>query len=97
MIDAPDSSAAMQALMQTAYGKYFGKSGNKDYIEGNAQQIEYDYNKKLLAFTLDAPVAVVAYLQLKELEIKNVVSIIEGVRYGLSPAEISKVIVDTGD
>lgn len=97
MIDAPDSSAAMQALMQTAYGKYFGKSGNKDYIEGSAKQIGYDYNKKLLAFTLDAPVAVVAYLQLKELEIKNVVSIIEGVRYGLSPAEISKVIVDTGD
>jgi V/A-type H+-transporting ATPase subunit C len=96
MVDAPDATAAMQTLMQTAYGRYFGKNG-QDYIEGAAQQIEYGYNKKLLAFTLDAPVAVTAYLQLKKLEIKNVVSIIEGVRYGLPPAEISKIIVDTGD
>jgi V/A-type H+-transporting ATPase subunit C len=96
MIEAPDSEAAMGVLMQTAYGRYFSKS-KFDYIEGYAQQIKYSYNKKLLSFTLSSPVAVVAYLQLKRLEISNVISIIEGVRYGLPPSEISKVIISTGE
>ena len=92
MAEAPDIAGVEQALLRTAYGRALA-AGSFDYIEKFAKQVVYDYNRRLLAFTQSSPVAVVAYLNLKRIELQNLISIIEGVRYGQPPAEIEKVVV----
>jgi len=42
-------------------------------------------------------VAVVSFLQLEDIEIKNIIHIIEGIRYGLAPSEIEKLLVGVED
>lgn len=96
MADAPDYESTLQILGETNYGRYF-EQHNYEYIERIAQQINYEHNKKLLAFSAASSVSVVAYLQLKRLEIDNVISIIEGVRYGVSSSEITKVLTGAGE
>ena len=96
MIDAPDVETAMQILSGIYYGKYF-EQNSFDYIERYSQQIKYEYNKNLLAFSTSSSLSVVAYLQLKRLEINNIISILEGVRYGINPSEISKVLIGPVD
>ena len=96
MTEAPDVDTAMQVLADTGYAKFY-EHGKYDYIERLSQQIKYEHNKSLLAFSDSASVSVVAYLQLKKLEIDNIIGVIEGVRYGLNPAEISNVLVGSAD
>ena len=91
MADAPDIDAAVQVLTRSYYGKFIG-NGSFDTIEKFSQQAIYLFNRRLLAFSRSAPAAVVAYLNLKSIEINNLIRIIEGVRYGLAPAEIEKTL-----
>lgn len=92
IMNAPDAEAAWRAACKTFYGASF-KKYNFEYVENYAQQIMFDYHKRLFMFTNSAPVAVVSFLQLKETEINNIIHIIEGIRYSLPPAQISKLLV----
>lgn len=92
MMEAPDADAAWQLVGDTYYGKTF-KKYNFEFVEKYAQQIMYEYHKHLFSFTDSAPVAVTSYLMLKKTEISNMIHIIEGIRYGLAPAEIGKLLV----
>lgn len=92
MAEAPDGDGVEQVLLHSKYGRTLA-AGDYDYIEKFAEHVIYDYNRRLLAFTQSSPVGVVAYLNLKRIELENLISIIEGVRYGQSPAEIEKVVV----
>lgn len=96
MAAAADSEGVDHVLLHTKYGREL-VGGSFDYIEKFAKQAVYRYNRRLLAFSNASPVAVVAYLNLKRIELENLISIIEGVRYGQPPAEIEKVVVGTAD
>lgn len=92
IMDAPDSQAAWKAACETRYGTAFLRY-NFEFVENYAQQIMYQYHKRLFSSSTSAPVVVTAFLQLKEIEIQNIIHIIEGIRYELAPAEISKLLV----
>jgi V/A-type H+/Na+-transporting ATPase subunit C len=92
IMDAPDAEAAWQAACNTRYGTAF-KSYQFEFVENYGQQIMYRYHKQLFTFSTSAPVAVVSFFQLKDIEIQNIVHVIEGIRYTLAPAEISKLLV----
>lgn len=92
MMEAPDAEAAWQLVGETYYGKTFRKY-DFEFVEKYSQQVMYEYHKHLFVFTDSAPVAVTSYLMLKETEINNLIHIIEGIRYGLAPAEIGKLLV----
>jgi len=92
IMEAPDAEAAWQAACKTFYGAAF-KKYNYEFVENYAQQIMFQYHKKLFVFTRSAPVAIVSFLQFKEIEINNIIHIIEGIRYRLAPSEISKLLV----
>lgn len=92
MMEAQDAQSAQQVLDSTYYGKAF-KEYNFDFIDKYAQQVSYQYHKHLFTFATAAPVVVTCYLNLKEIEINNIIHIIEGIRYGLAPAEIGKLLV----
>jgi V/A-type H+/Na+-transporting ATPase subunit C len=92
IMDAADAAGAWQAACETYYGRSFKKQ-DYEFIENYAQRIMFQYHKQLFAFTTSAPVAVASFLQLKDIEIQNIIHIIEGIRYELAPAEISKLLV----
>ncbi|MFO7161497.1 MAG: V-type ATPase subunit [[Clostridium] cellulosi] len=96
IMEANDANAAWLAACQTYYGTAF-KKYDFEYIEKYSHQIMYHYHKQLLTFTDSAPVAVVSFLQLEDIEIKNIIHIIEGIRYGLAPSEIEKLLVGVED
>jgi Archaeal/vacuolar-type H+-ATPase subunit C len=92
IMDAQDADAAWQAACSTRYGAAF-KNYQFEFVENYAQQIMYRFHKQLLTFSTSAPVAVVSFFQLKDIEIQNIIHIIEGIRYALAPAQISKLLI----
>lgn len=92
IMDSPDSDAALKAVRETYYGRFFAKY-DFDLVDKYSSQIMWSYHKNLIAFSTSAPVAVVSYLNLKDIEIENIVNIIEGIRYGIAPATISKLLI----
>jgi V/A-type H+-transporting ATPase subunit C len=53
----------------------------------------FEHHKHLFVVSTSAPIAASSYLELKEIEIQNMIHIIEGIRYELAPAEIGKLLV----
>lgn len=92
IMQAPDADAAWLAACKTYYGASF-KKYDYQYVENYAQQIMYSYHKHLLRYSGSAPLTVISFIQLKDTEIKNIFHIIEGIRYGLKPNEIGKLLV----
>lgn len=92
IMEASDTDAVWQAACETYYGKAF-KKFNFEFVETYSQQIMYQYHKHFFVTSTSAPLAATSYLQLKEIEIQNIIHIIEGIRYELAPAEIGKLLV----
>ena len=81
-------------IANTCYGKYFPSLGS------NEPEIEKDFYRAMLrehrvAERRDARSLAVAmrFIFLKELEIQNVISLAEGLRYGLQPAGIMEYLI----
>lgn len=92
IMQTPDVESAWNAACKTYYGSYF-KKYDFEYIENYAQQIMYSYHKQMMTFSRQAPIVVLSYLRLKNIEIQNIFHIVEGIRYGLKPSEISKLLI----
>lgn len=92
IIGAPTAEAFLKALSTSRFAKYMG-SGDFTYIEYAQNQIKYRLNRRFLRFASDAPTAFTAYMVLSELEIQNLVTIIEAVRYHIPHGEIEKMLV----
>lgn len=92
MMEAPDAAAAWKIAEGTYYGRSFRKY-NFEFVDQYEQQILYSFHKHLFITSMSAPVVVTAYLKLKEYEIQNIIHVIEGIRYGLAPVEIGKLLV----
>lgn len=92
ILDAPDADSAFKAASDTFYGKYFTKF-NFEFVDQYARQVMYNFHRNMIAFSTSPAVAVVSYLGLKQIEIENIVNIVEGIRYHVAPANISKLLV----
>ena len=91
-IAAPDADAFLQLLADSPYRSYIG-SGDYVFIEYAGNCIRYHLNRRYLCFAQDAPVAFTAYMTLSELEIRNITTIVEGVRYAVPSEEIQKLLI----
>ncbi len=69
----------------TPYGELFDNYDNGIFPEENYNRIYRRLSENIFVSYTETIVAVCAYLNLKEEEIKNITTIIEGVRYGLNP------------
>ncbi len=79
-------------LMETKIGK---KIRNKNFeFEGEvASEGRFEICKHQLYFSSEPEVVLLSFYILSETELKNVINIIEGVRYSLSPSEISQMLL----
>lgn len=63
------------------------------YIEQVMDKVQYRLNKRILRFSTNPDIILVAYLTLMEIEIQNIIDIIEGVRYRVDQERISKMLI----
>lgn len=76
----------------TKYGKFLDEQ-YKDRIELCTHTAQFKINKKNLRFSTTPEVVMFSFMGLLENETKNLIHIIEGVRYELPPDEIKKFLI----
>lgn len=94
LLDAADEEEFTRRLKTTCYGKELGHVAY-EYIEQGVQKIQYRWHSRQLRFSTSPSVVMLCYFFLAENELDNIIHIIEGIRYGMSADEISRMLVGT--
>ncbi len=90
LVETKSFEEFLAEIEKTPYGRYFTSS---KIFEHNFYVVKNAIISKLRILHTESIANTLAYIYFKELEIRNIVSLIEGVRYGLSQDEIMKYIV----
>lgn len=95
LINAPDADTALKIFTKkTPYGKKIDpEAAANGYLTFAIHRILAIKSLRLLRFSVYPSSVVVGYLRLAELESQDLTTIIEGIRYAVSPDEIRKLIV----
>lgn len=78
-------------LKKTKYGRNI--PNNTDYVEVFLQTTFSNYLKHLVAKSTSPPVVIYAFMKLCDIEVKNIIHIIEGIRYNVAPETIKKNLI----
>ena len=76
--------------------RYYFKNNieiDSDFLEVAIRRFNYSYYSRQFAFATSGITALYSFMVLLEVERTNLLKIIEGIRYGLEPAEIEKLVV----
>ncbi|WP_040197985.1 V0D/AC39 family V-type ATPase subunit [Candidatus Soleaferrea massiliensis] len=92
LLNARSEQEVLELIGKTTYGKYLVQQDFKQ-IEAFMANAQYQMTKKLIHFSEYSPVVIAAFMWQLQIEVENIVSIIEGVRYNLSPSEIEAQLV----
>lgn len=77
---APDYRSAMELIGDSYYGEFFSRH-NFEYIDQYYRRKIYEFNRKQLAGGKGSPYISIAYLSLKEEEMRRLFSVIEKAHY----------------
>lgn len=91
LIHAEGYQAYVDILKKTPYGFLF-EGQNQIFYEHNYQEYIYKLHKMHFRRQPFSIACIISYLRLREIEITNIISIIEGIRYNLSEIEIRKFV-----
>ena len=90
---ATDKDEYVRRFAKTIYGRQISDSGHDlNDLEQNANLLRFKYAKMALKSSQTAPVSVYSFTYLMTVELQNLISIIEGVRYGVAPKQIQSLI-----
>lgn len=92
MVEAPGEAQLLALIAQTPYADAFRKSDGQFY-ERSYYHYVYRLHKQQYKKHPFSIAAAIAFFHFKEIEIRNITSIIEGIRYGLAPGEIAEYVV----
>lgn len=91
-IENPSNKQMMLDMKNTPMGrKWFSR--NLDIIDKVPRNMRYNWCKHNIRFSTSPAVVLMSYVFLEEIEILNLISIIEGVKYRLPPEEIKKTLI----
>ncbi len=90
LTETPDGASFIKELKTTGYREYLSDS---EFIEHFTERALYQMCRRLMRTTVYPSVALVCYMILLQTEVDNIIYIIEGVRYGMPPAEIEKLLI----
>ena len=91
MVDAADENALMQAVRSTRYGMLFIDTSENP--ESKIEKYTLKIHRKMLRKNPYSIEAILYYIKEKEIEIKNIIMITEGIRYGLTPEKIKSYLI----
>lgn len=92
LIAAPTAEDFLAEIAASPFAKFVG-SDDFTFIEYSTSCINYHMSRRYLRFATDAPTVFTAYMSLCRIELGNITTIIEGVRYGVPPSEIKKMLI----
>lgn len=91
---APNSEEFIKRFSKTYYGRQMVEDGyDINSLEQSAQRLRYKYAKLMLKRSASAPLSVYSFIFLLEIEVQNLISIIEGIRYGIEVNKIASLII----
>ncbi len=91
---ADNSEEFVKRFSKTNYGRQMIENGyDINNLEQSANQLRYKYAKLMLKRSQSAPLSVYSFIFLLEIEVKNIISIIEGIRYGVESSKIAPLII----
>jgi len=91
LIGAEGHEAYADVLRKTPYGFLFEEE-NPRFFEHNYNEYVYRLHRTLFRRQPFSIACIISYLRLKEIEMSNIISIIEGIRYSLSEGEIIRFV-----
>lgn len=95
LISAKNFDEFRQVLERTPYASLFDGEG-PGVFERRYNEFLYEFHRKRFVHQPFSIACVMSYLKLKEFELTNIISIIEGIRYKLAPEDIRKYIIGNG-
>ncbi len=90
-VETYDAEEFIEAFRNSTYSRYASK---EDFVtvETYLNSVRYHFAKHQLRFAKDTNTVLASYMMLVHLEIDNIIDIIEGVRYQISPDSIMNLI-----
>lgn len=92
MCQAESSAEVFQIMQNTGCGRMMGKIGYQ-HAGDISPRVQYKLAKKNIHFSNNPSVVMVSFVFLSEIELMNVISLIEGIRYQLDPKKIQSLII----
>ena len=71
--------------------KWFSR--NLDIVDKVPKNMRFNWCKHNIRFSISPQIVLMSYVFLEETEILNLITIIEGIKYRLSPDEIRKMLI----
>lgn len=90
MVSGTDESSVLNLINGSRYSNLFNGVGEGSFTEENYHELDIKFSKRTFVTQPMSMAAVFAYLRLKQEEIYKITTIIEGVRYGLTPEIIKQ-------
>ncbi len=91
---APNAEEFIRRFAKTYYGKQIIKNGyDINDLEQSARKLRYKYARSILRRSGSAPLSVYAFIFILETEVQNIISIIEGIRYGVESNKIASLVI----
>lgn len=91
LVSAKNENEITAILKSTPYKNIF--SEDLRFFEGNVHKYILKTHRNLYRKNPYSIEAILSYLSFKEIEIKNITAVIEGIRYGLTPENIRKHLI----
>jgi V/A-type H+-transporting ATPase subunit C len=92
MLDAKTPEESIEIMKKTQAGKKIGAI-EYQWIDELPSRINYLKCSKFIRFSIAPPVVMFSYIALIEIEISDIITIIEGIRYNVPGEEIFKILV----
>lgn len=92
LIAAPDVKTLLTLLANSPY-KILIDDNEYVYIEYYTDQVKCNTAKRFMYFTTAAPLVFSAFQELLELEVNNLITIIEGIRYKIPSDDIEQMLI----
>lgn len=91
VFNSEDPQSMLSEIRKSTYGRMM--TDDEDSIETGMSRRALDYMRRTLVSSTSTPAALYSFMYICEEELKNIVRIIEGVRYDVEPAMIDKLLV----
>ncbi len=93
LLNAPNGDAVKKILREESYYRRPLTAYEERNVDEIAVRARFDRCVHKLRFSVHPSVVMLTYLFLTEIELENIINIIEGIRYNLSPKEISDLLI----
>ncbi len=92
LLDAPDREALLAVIEQTPYAELFHGDDERFY-DMNIQELLYKLHYRMFQQRVFTVACMLSYLRIREVELRNLISLIECVRYKLPEDQLRRYLV----